>query len=251
MKLLASCTSAHETRIAIDAGADIIDIKNPAEGSLGAQPPWMISEILAASHAAEVSVALGDLAYQPGTAALAAFGAACFDVAYLKAGLRGIRDQTEAIALLTAIVRAVRSAGCAGNIVAAGYADYARFGGVRPNEVVEAAIESRCGMVMLDTAFKDRGGLFDVLNEPELRAFVDCAHAHGLRVALAGSLRERHIERVHGLGVDIIGVRGGICEGDGRHNAIDAARVRRFVAAAHAAQEAPSSSWTGSTVTSA
>ncbi len=235
MKLLASCTSAYEARAALDAGADIIDIKNPAEGSLGAQPPWVIAEILAASQMAPVSVALGDLAYQPGTAALAAYGAACFDVSYFKAGLRGVRDQAEAINLLTAIVTAVRSAGRAGVVVASGYADFARFAGIRPKEVVEAAIESRCAMVMLDTAFKDRGGLFDVLSQTELRAFVDCGHAHGLGVALAGSLREHHIELLHSLDVDVIGVRGSICESNGRHNAIVPARVRRFAAAAHAA----------------
>ncbi len=232
MKVLASCTSAHEACVALDAGADIIDIKNPAEGSLGAQPPWVIGEIVAACGDVPVSIALGDLAYQPGTAALAAYGAAYFDAAYFKAGLRGARDRAEAINVLTAIVTAVRSAGRAGLVVAAGYADFARFGGVAPDDVIEAAIESRCGMVMLDTAFKDRGSLFDVLDETELRAFVDSGRAHGLGVALAGSLREYHLAILRRLDVDVVGVRGGICEGDGRHNAIVPDRIRRFVAAA-------------------
>jgi uncharacterized protein (UPF0264 family) len=235
MKVLASCTSAYEARVALDAGADIIDIKNPAEGSLGAQPPWVIAEILEACGDAPVSVALGDLAHQPGTAALAAYGAACFDARYFKAGLRGAGGRTEAIDLLTAIVTAIRSAGRAGVVVAAGYADFARFGGARPTEVIEAAIECRCGMVMLDTAFKDRGSLFDVLSETELLAFVDRGHAHGLGVALAGSLNECHIESLRRLDVDVVGVRGGICKSGGRRNALVPARIRRFMAAAHGA----------------
>jgi (5-formylfuran-3-yl)methyl phosphate synthase len=39
MRLMISVVSAAEARKALLGGAEILDIKNPAEGSLGAQPP--------------------------------------------------------------------------------------------------------------------------------------------------------------------------------------------------------------------
>jgi uncharacterized protein (UPF0264 family) len=39
VKLLVSVVDAGEARTAAAAGADIVDVKNPAEGSLGAPSP--------------------------------------------------------------------------------------------------------------------------------------------------------------------------------------------------------------------
>ena len=48
MKLMISVVNKQEALIAQEAHADLIDIKNPAEGSLGAQNPMVIKEIMAA-----------------------------------------------------------------------------------------------------------------------------------------------------------------------------------------------------------
>jgi uncharacterized protein (UPF0264 family) len=40
---------------------------------------------------------------------------------------------------------------------------------------------------------------------------VDSAHAFGLEVALAGSLRKQHLPIVHRLGADVVGLRGAAC----------------------------------------
>ena len=77
MRLLVSVVSADEARRALAGGADIIDVKDPREGALGAPSPRVLSEVVAAvGGAAPVSVALGDLPALPHTAALAARGAA-------------------------------------------------------------------------------------------------------------------------------------------------------------------------------
>ena len=76
MRLLVSVVSATEARRALAGGADIIDVKDPAEGALGAPSPRVLSEVVAAvGAAAPVSVALGDDPGLPHTAALAARGA--------------------------------------------------------------------------------------------------------------------------------------------------------------------------------
>jgi hypothetical protein len=46
MKLMISVLSAVEAQDVIAGGTAILDIKNPAEGSLGAQPPRVIREII-------------------------------------------------------------------------------------------------------------------------------------------------------------------------------------------------------------
>jgi hypothetical protein len=63
MQLLVSPSSIDEARHS--GAADIIDVKKPSEGSLGANFPWVIREIKAFSKK-PVSAAIGDFDYKPG-----------------------------------------------------------------------------------------------------------------------------------------------------------------------------------------
>jgi uncharacterized protein (UPF0264 family) len=45
MKVLISPKDEFEAKAAVDGGADIIDVKNPDEGSLGANFPWVIRQV--------------------------------------------------------------------------------------------------------------------------------------------------------------------------------------------------------------
>ena len=45
-KLLVSVRNAHEAGLALDAGVDLIDVKEPSRGALGAASPRHIHEIL-------------------------------------------------------------------------------------------------------------------------------------------------------------------------------------------------------------
>src|SRR4029077_10496484 len=90
MRLLVSVVDAAEARLAVAGGVDVVDVKNPAEGSLGAPSPGVIAAVRReVPPELPVSVALGDLPALPGTAALAAFGAARSGAAYVKVGLWG------------------------------------------------------------------------------------------------------------------------------------------------------------------
>ena len=71
MKLLVSPSSIEEAKFCLDA--DIIDVKRPAEGSLGANFPWVIREIKKMAGEKPVSAAIGDYGPTPGNAALAAY----------------------------------------------------------------------------------------------------------------------------------------------------------------------------------
>ena len=231
VKVLVSPTCLEEARLLVELGVDIIDVKNPVEGSLGAQPPWVIREIAAYanSHAVPVSATLGDLPYKPGTAALAAFGLAQLGVQYVKAGLHGATMHGQAVDMLHSVQRAVRMADETIALVAAGYADYRQFGGLTPRDLVRAASETRCAVVMLDTADKQGGSLFNVMDANELESFVASARAAGLTVALAGSIGREHVARLRRLGPDIIGVRGALCARRDRTTRIDPRAAREFI----------------------
>jgi len=231
MKILISPVSLAEARVVAEGGCDILDIKNVNEGSLGAQPPAVIQEVVQAFKGTGLicSATLGDLPQKPGTAGLAAYGVAMCGADYVKAGLHGSKDYDDALAMMQSVVQSVRLVSPDILVVASGYADYRRFGGVSCEEVVNAARDSQCDVVMLDTAIKDGSSLFDNMSEGEVRDFVEQGHEAGLKVALAGSITEKDIEALAGIGPDIVGVRGAVCDANNRKAGVSLERVRSFM----------------------
>ncbi len=230
MKLLVSPADLEEARAAIAGGADIIDLKNPREGSLGASFPRIIRQVKASlPEGLELSAALGDLAFKPGTASLAAYAVASLGADYAKAGLFEVRDEVQGLELARELCRAVEGTGC--RIILAGYAEYASIGSVSPFLLPEVAEEAGAAGVMIDTARKDGRNLFHHLPEGEVKAFVDDAHDLGLLAALAGSLGMESARRAVALRADIVGVRGLVCTDGDRGNRIEAVRVLEVKAA--------------------
>jgi uncharacterized protein (UPF0264 family) len=229
MKLLVSVVDAIEAGEAAAAGADIVDVKNPAEGSLGAPVPAVIAEVRAAVPAAlPVSAAIGDMPNLPGTAALAALGAARSGATFVKVGLWGVATEDDAVALL----RAVREAVAGTAVVAAAYADAERVAPapLAPSLLPRVARAAGVEMCLLDTAVKDGRGLLEWLSPDALTAIVEDAHGAGLQVALAGALRAEDVPVVRETGADIAGVRSAACRDGRRSGRLDAARVRHLVA---------------------
>jgi uncharacterized protein (UPF0264 family) len=231
MKILISPISVEEAQAVAEGGADIIDIKNIAEGSLGASFPWIIREVVGAlrEHEVTFSATLGDLPFKPGTASLAALGAAVSGARYIKAGLYGVRDYDEALQVMQAVARTCKDYDPEIIVVAAGYADYRRFGGLDTQTLIRVARDAEADVVMVDTAIKDGKTLFDALSLGDLQEFIDGAHANGLQVALAGSVRFEHLDALRKLAPDIVGVRGCVCSANNRATKIEAHLVRRFV----------------------
>jgi (5-formylfuran-3-yl)methyl phosphate synthase len=221
MKLLVSVVDADEARIAAAAGADIVDVKNPAEGSLGAPSPAVIAAVRAAVPAElPVSAAIGDMPNLPGTAALAARGAASSGATYVKVGLWGVSTEDDAVALL----RAVREAVPGAVVVAAAYADAERVAHapLAPELLPRVAHAAGVEMCMLDTAVKDGRGLLEWLSPASLVAE---AHALGLEVALAGALSASELPVIRETGADIAGVRSAVCAGGRRSSPLDGTLV--------------------------
>lgn len=231
MQLMVSVVRVDEVGDAVAGGADILDIKNPAEGSLGANTPDVIRQIRArAPKAIKVSAAIGDMPNLPGTASLAALGAAYCGVDYVKVGLRGPSTQEEAVFLLQAIRRALLEFPGV-SVIAAGYADFARAGTLDPRLLPGIALAAGVQGCLLDTAIKDGRGLFDFLAPGLLCSLADEAHRGGLIFALAGALRAEDLALTREVGADVVGVRTAVCRDRRRSGRLDAGLVRSLRAA--------------------
>jgi uncharacterized protein (UPF0264 family) len=231
MRLLVSVIDAEEARLAVAGGVDIVDVKNPAEGSLGAPAPGVIAQVRDALPAElPLSAALGDLPCLPGTAALAALGAVRSGAAYVKLGLWGVTQVADAVAVLRAARLAVDSEA---EVVAVAYADVSRVPHhpLAPSELVGAAREAGVSGCLIDTAIKDGRGLRSWIEAAALAELVDEAHAAGLELALAGELRAEDLPTVRATGADIAGVRSAACHEGRRTAPLDPARIAALRAA--------------------
>ena len=214
MKLLVSPINVEEADICRLAGVDIIDVKNPKEGSLGANFPWIIQAVKKAVGNIPVSATIGDFNYKPGTASLAALGAAVAGAEYIKVGLYDIHTKEQALDMLVNIVRSVKDYDKNKKVVASGYSDYRRINSISPFELPAIGKKAGVDVVMMDTGIKDGRSTFEFLTEHQLTEFVARARSIGLKTALAGTIKFENIPALKRIQPDIIGVRGCVCGGD-------------------------------------
>jgi uncharacterized protein (UPF0264 family) len=232
MRLLVSVVSAAEARRALDGGADIIDVKDPGEGALGAPSPRVVSEVVReVGGAAPVSVALGDLPNLPHTAALAARGAALSGAAYVKVGLRGVCELDDAVALMRAVADAVQPQTA---VIAAAYADADALDppALAPAWLPELVDRAGISGALVDTFVKDGRGLYGWLSESELAGLIVRTRGVGASFGVAGQLTRGQLRRV---AADVVGVRSAVCHGGNRAADLDAELVAAAVAELRAA----------------
>jgi len=240
MDLLISVMVTEEVAATVQGGADIVDVKNPSEGALGASFPHIIRHVRRETPARlPVSAALGDVPNLPGTISLAALGAATCGVQYVKVGLLGPSHAAEAIYLLRQVCRAVRETSHQPMVIATGYADAHKVNALLPSELPAVTAKAGAHGCLLDTVFKGGGNLFSYLDDSQLTQFVHQCRQFHLLSALAGSLTARDIPRIQEIGPDIIGFRTAACQGDRVNGRIDAGLVRRLKDLV-AASESPS-----------
>ncbi len=220
--LLASVTGPEEAIVALNAGADIIDLKDPTVGALGALPVETIrSTVRAVAARRRTSATVGDLPAEPETLSAAVALTANTGVDFVKVGFFG-----EAGAL--PCIRALRlQADADVKLVAVLFADLA------PNLRLLPML-SRAGFwgVMLDTADKHRGGLRKLLPHKHLDAFVRQARRSRLFTGLAGSLTRADIPALLPLNPDYLGFRTALCRQGRRTDRVDRdaiTAVRRLI----------------------
>jgi len=200
-KLLVSVTSVDEAMLAMEYGADIIDIKNPAQGALGALPLSETKDIVRAVNGNRlISATIGDLEMQPELLMCAIEHTASTGVAIVKVGFFGLEHHSECIQAMKPL--AARGV----HIVAVLFADQEPDFGLLA-ELQEAGFYG----VMLDTVKKDGGSLLDYVLLKDLQRFVKAAQQHKLKSGLAGCLRLEHVPTLQLLNPDYLGFRGALC----------------------------------------
>jgi uncharacterized protein (UPF0264 family) len=226
-KLLVSVTSAAEAIIARDNGADLIDVKDPSRGSLGAQSPAVWREVIdAMGSQAPVSAALGELqdenvfelARQTHGLAFAKVG-----LAHAKFSDRGWQDRW--LEWRSCLANGVQP-------VLVMYADSCGCGAPPANELLKVVVAEQVPVLLIDTYHKDRGTLLDVYGGWKLADTLPHFHHCTCRIVLAGSLRLSDLPQLLPLRPHYLAVRGAVCR-DSRNGPIDGALVREWSRAIH------------------
>jgi uncharacterized protein (UPF0264 family) len=218
--VLVSVRDAEEAEEALAGGADVIDVKDPVRGSLGAAEPAAVAAVArAVGRRVPWTMAAGELAAGAVTlgAWLEAVGSAvppeAAGPAAVKVGLAGMAHRPWRDDLLR--FHALLPAGCVH--VAVAYADFDRVDAPSPPEVIAAAARIGCGMLLLDTADKRGPGLLGLLSPHVIGGWVADARRHGLGVALAGRVAIGEIRLACTCGPDLVALRSAVCSnaGDG------------------------------------
>ncbi len=225
-QLLVSVRSAREAEAALHGGAGLIDVKEPAHGSLGRASDEVIADVMrVVAGRRPISAALGEL--------VSLSGGLTPSAQYVKWGLSGCSNSWQRL-LHEAMQRVAEpQLGCL--VVAVAYADWRRADAPRPEEVCSFATEQAAGAFLIDTWQKDGSTLLDWLSLQEIKRLQEHCRTAGVPMALAGSLGPAEIRMLLPLCPDWIAVRGAVCQQRQRSAAVVEGKVRQLAALIEAA----------------
>lgn len=200
-RFLASVRNVDEALLALDAGVDIIDLKDPDKGALGALPSEVIAEIVERIASSKpISATIGDLNMEAQSIVCGVEHTVALGVDIVKVGFFGAAKHRECAKALQALT-------ADGNkVVAVLFADQSPDFTLLP-VLMEAGFYG----VMLDTSIKNGVSLTEYMTRHELEDFVRLAKQYRLESGLAGSLQLSEISALSELGPGYLGFRGALC----------------------------------------
>ena len=226
-ELLVSVRSVEEASAAIAGGAAIIDIKEPANGSLGRADGRVIRDIVHfTGKRRPVSAALGEWTDEGNSAPDAGLTYVKWGLAHCGRNERWRAYFSEQIANRTHDPQ----------VVLVAYADWQCAQAPSVEDVLAVAVGQPGSVLLIDTHCKDaapgvksRPTLLDWLRQGDV--FDICARCRQARVkvALAGSLGEVEIRALLRAQPDWFAVRGAVCDGSDRRAEVCAEKVRKIV----------------------
>lgn len=209
--MLASVNSMTEVQLILHTAVDIIDLKNPDQGALGALPNKLVSEIVdKVDHKKPVSATVGDLPMQADIIFNAVSAMLETGVDYIKIGFFPGGDWQDTVSKLTKITQQGHQ------LIAVLFAD------AQPDFAIIKALKiAGFSGVMLDTMDKSTGTLSQVISLSKVNDFVLTAKNAQLLCGLAGSLKIDDIPVFLELDADYLGFRGALCEQHNRTAQLD------------------------------
>jgi uncharacterized protein (UPF0264 family) len=208
---LASVSSVAEAVSILAVAPDIIDIKDPRKGALGAVETDIAVQIVQkTAGTAMTSATIGDLPMQAGHISRAIGSMRATGVDIVKIGIFGRTIPADILCILKE--HAENSA----RIVLVFFADL-------DPDLDDFSVLAQTGVygVMLDTADKTNGSLRTIMDDNRLARFVRLGKASGLVTGLAGSLKLTDIQPLLKLNPDYLGFRSALCDRQQRNSTID------------------------------
>jgi len=202
-KWLASVQSLQEAQSLLPVLPDILDMKNPSQGALGALSVDIVSQIVTMIDGrCQTSATVGDLPMQAAAIQQAIIEMTASGVDYVKIGIFPDVDLIACIAQLEKAIKQLKTP-----VIAVLFAD-------NMPEINCLPLLKAAGFkgVMIDTAFKDGRHLSDHWTQSELAKFVKSAKHYDMLCGLAGALRVEDIEILKPLEADYLGFRSALCQ---------------------------------------
>jgi len=223
--MLASVNSIEEALLVLSAEVDIIDLKQPALGALGALELVNVKQIVAAiAGRRPVSATIGDLPMQPEVIFNAVQLMAETGVDYIKIGFFPGDDWTGTLKKLGELTLQKQA------LIAVLFAD------TQPDLTIMATLKASGFVgVMLDTMNKQQGSLTQVMAAEQLAQFASQANNLQLLCGLAGSLRLTDLPELIAYHPDYLGFRGALCQEHNRVGQLNQMAVRTIKQAMQAA----------------
>ncbi|HEY9211177.1 MAG TPA: (5-formylfuran-3-yl)methyl phosphate synthase [Methylotenera sp.] len=225
-QLLISVTSVKEAQIALQCGADIIDLKDPDQGALGALPLALVTEVVTfvnakgESERKVTSATIGDLAMEPELLLKHALALSKTKVDIIKIGF--FRDSSNKFNDYEPCLEALKSVAESGvRLIAVLFAEYEY-----PASLVTAIKSAGFYGVMFDTAVKNGATFLDYFSIDEMKEIADNVQAQGLLFGLAGSLNLQHVAMLKAIAPDYMGFRGGVCVNNQRRSKLEPEKIR-------------------------
>ncbi len=212
-QMLASVAMVDEALLVVRGGADIVDLKDPRRGAIGALDLDVAGLcVRAVGGAARISATLGDPPYEPEPLAARARALAGLGVETLKLAL----DRASLERLAPSLSTLAREVKLIGMLFADDEPDF---------DLIPDLAKLGFSGAMLDTRRKGAGRLLTYLDVARLEAFCARCRSAGLTAGLAGSLEPPDIPRLLLVSPDVLGFRGALCANRDRAAHIDAAAV--------------------------
>ncbi|MCK5728678.1 MAG: (5-formylfuran-3-yl)methyl phosphate synthase [Methylococcales bacterium] len=199
--MLASVMNMEEALHVLKAGVDIIDLKQPSEGALGALAVEDVLDIVQVVQGrCLMSATIGDLPMEPELVFDAVKKMATTRVDYIKMGVFPDGDIAMILSKLAELKPLKLS------LIAVLFAD------AMPHlNSLKALKTAGFKGVMLDTLNKETGRLTEIMPLDAINNFVKQAKQQQLLSGLAGSLKKQDIEPLKRLQPDYLGFRGALC----------------------------------------
>ena len=219
-RMLASVSDLNEALQVLNIDVDIIDLKQPSRGALGALKPAVVKSIVTAIDGqCPVSATVGDLPMRPEVVVQAVKDMAATGVDYIKIGFFPGDDWLGTLAALADLAASGLS------LIGVLFAD------TQPDFTILAALKD-AGFkgVMIDTMDKQKGSLTQLLSPSDIKGFVELAVRHKLLCGLAGSLRLEDISQLKTYQPDYLGFRGALCQQHNRTARLDEQAIKTIKA---------------------